>query len=121
MAKTANERFGTLTMNRRLQRHAARRLAVGAICALLAAASLALTVFVLFHANHDHDSDGAGGGCLMCAQVTAAQGLLRGPEQAGGCAVFTLGAAPALFCNLKSVRAWTYLQTLTALKIQLNR
>ncbi|MDR1021495.1 MAG: hypothetical protein LBL73_12100 [Synergistaceae bacterium] len=73
------------------------------------------------HANHPHDHDGAGGGCLACAQAAAAQNLLCGISSPARCAIFSSCAAFIAFCNPKAAIAWVYFQTLTVLKVQLNR
>ncbi|MDR0648856.1 MAG: hypothetical protein LBF92_05930 [Synergistaceae bacterium] len=88
-------------------------LSIPAVCALLAASALA-------HANGAHEHDGLCG-CLACALAAAEQSLLWGASLPAWRAIFSSCALLIALYNLKASFAWAYFQTLTALKIQLNR
>ena len=45
------------------------------ICFILV--SLLSEAFIITHANHEHDHDGAGGTCSTCAHIQSAENLLK--------------------------------------------
>jgi hypothetical protein len=81
--------------------------------------SLILTIFGLIHALDAHDHDGADA-CPVCAQIASAHGTLRQSDFAPKCASFLFCAMYAAVRAFKPARPWEVLQTLIALKIQLN-
>ena len=97
------------------------RFAALTLCACLVTASALFAVSAFAHAGHGHGHDGAGGGCLACAQIAATQNLLWWLCSLARCAVFSLYAAFIPFWDQKTVSPRSYLRTLTALKIQMNR
>ena len=81
--------------------------------------ALVLAVFCLIHALDAHDHDGADA-CPVCARIASAHGTLRRFGFAPQRAIFLFCAIYAAISDFKSARPLTDLQTLIALKIQLN-
>jgi len=72
------------------------------LCFVMAA--LICKVFILTHADHDHDRLGAGGECFLCAQMHSIEKLLRQFGAASGSVLVgltgSLAAVALLLCAL---------------------
>ena len=85
----------------------------------LIAVSVFPSLFILIHAEHAHDSEGAEGGCSVCIQMVVAHSLLKTGETAKDAAlafdtVSSGSPAPIL------ISSRIYFSTLITLNIQKN-
>jgi len=97
-------------------------LAALAVCVLFVAVSFFSSAYILKHANHKHDHNGANNACTTCAGLNAAANLL---EQISVAAVKTKTFAIVfcLFTVLSLPRSYadnTNRSSLVTLKVQLN-
>jgi hypothetical protein len=96
------------------------RFAAIVFCVCVTAAFALSVVLVLAYAHHEHNHDGAGGRCLVCEQIAAAQNCLWWLDSLARCAIFSCCASLILLCKPEAAFARAYPKTLTALKIKLN-
>jgi len=82
--------------------------------------SLLPEVFILTHANHDHDRKSLDNSCSICAKIQDAESILKQFRSATKITVF------ALFMHIFSILVLTYFRcqaislTLVALKVRMN-
>jgi hypothetical protein len=95
------------------------RLIAVLLCVCFIAAVLLSAAFILTHTRHEHDHDGPGGACAVCAHISSARNVLKSlfTAAAGG------GGAACLFAVyafLASAAPRTDRASLVRLKIRLN-
>jgi hypothetical protein len=90
------------------------------VCICFAAAAVLSGAWVVIHANHVHDHDGAGGCCSVCAQIAAAQNLLKQLGSALKIAVAAFGGLAAASVAFASEIPLDRFLTLAALKVRMN-
>ncbi|MDR1101726.1 MAG: hypothetical protein LBL34_05175 [Clostridiales bacterium] len=50
-------------------------------------------IFIMIHANHNHDHSALGGECSVCQQLDAVQGVLNGLKTSADGLIYVLGTA----------------------------
>jgi hypothetical protein len=103
-----------------VKRPKSARLIAALICVCFVVALVLSSAFIAVHANHEHDSDGADGGCAVCAHIAAAENLLKSVSAAAALSAVALGALLAALIVSKSVRSGITDSTLISLKVRLN-
>jgi hypothetical protein len=101
------------------RREGARLIAL-LLCALFIAVSLLSSVFILTHANHEHDHDMPDGSCATCAHVMAAENLLKTLGTAVIAVALYLSGHHALVSTLKPIASDLDFFTPVSLKVRLN-
>ncbi|MDR1892839.1 MAG: hypothetical protein LBQ48_07520 [Oscillospiraceae bacterium] len=89
-------------------------------CVLFIAVSLFSEIYIITHANHEHDHIGANGACATCAQITATANLLNQLSIAivkAAAIVFNLFAVLSLLCFFIG---FIYGSSPVTLKVKLN-
>jgi hypothetical protein len=102
------------------KRQRTARLISAFICVCFIAALVLSAAFIATHANHEHDNNGADGGCAACAHISAAANLLKTVSAAVVISSVTLGAMFAALATLQAARLVIADYTLISLKVRLN-
>ncbi|MDR0904647.1 MAG: hypothetical protein LBN00_00495 [Oscillospiraceae bacterium] len=103
-----------------IKRPKSARLIAALICVCFVVALVLSSAFIAIHENHEHDNDGADGGCAVCAHIAAAENLLKTVSAAAALSAVALGTMLAALIVLKSVRSGIADNTLISLKVRLN-
>jgi hypothetical protein len=85
-----------------ITRRKTARLLAALICVCFIAALLLSSAFIVTHSGHEHDRNGADGGCAVCAHIAAAENLLKTVS------VIALIAAVTAFFAARLIRVSTY-------------
>ncbi|MDR3288044.1 MAG: hypothetical protein LBT22_01300 [Peptococcaceae bacterium] len=96
------------------------RLIAMLLCVCFIAALLLSALFILTHAQHEHDHDGADGSCATCAHMTALGNLLKQLSTPVVTATTAMGALFAIRFSLKPRHRRFVFSTLVILKVRLN-
>ena len=102
------------------KKQSVKRLIALVTCALFITGALLSAAFVFTHINHKHDHNAPDGGCVVCAQISVAENLLKSLSAALAGAGLILGCLSAIRSILKLVSFNTDFLTLVHLKIRLN-
>jgi hypothetical protein len=76
--------------------------------------------FVLTHISHEHDHDGADGGCALCSEIETAVMLLEGFGRVAGVILAAAAIAYIKKFTLKPAVIYDTPLTPVALKIRIN-
>jgi hypothetical protein len=96
------------------------RLIALAACILFITASLLSAAFILTHANHEHDHNGADGSCATCTNMMAAGNLLKQLSTPLAGSALGLGSLLAVLSALEHISCHISFYTLVSLKVRLN-
>ena len=109
-----------------------KRLLSLAVCVIILAGSLLSTAIIITYANHKHDHDhvhdNLGHGlecsvceeCAVCAQLTAAEKILKSLCAVLTGAAFAMVIAAAILSYSYHAERKAYIPTLVSLKVRLN-
>ena len=97
-----------------------KRLIVLVVLLCFIVVSILSEVFILTHADHEHDHDGAHGSCAVCAQIQSAESLLKRLGTFAISAVFLFGGLLAAIAVMRSAFCAIILLSPVALKIRMN-
>jgi hypothetical protein len=89
-------------------------------CVCFIAALLLSAAFLSLYSHHEHDHNGADGGCATCACISAAGNLLKTVSSAVAASVVAVGATFFALRTLEAERFEIADRTLISLKIRLN-
>jgi len=76
--------------------------------------------FILAHANHEHDHNGANGSCAACAQLQNAENILKQFSTALAGALFIISGLYAAIGACKAIPVYVFLPTPVTQKIRIN-
>jgi hypothetical protein len=96
------------------------RLIAVLLCLCFLATLVLSAAFIVTHANHEHDHNGAGGDCATCAHISAAGNLLKTDSAAVALLTVTFGAGFTARLILPAARLAIADSTLISLKVRLN-
>lgn len=91
-----------------------------AIFVCIVATSLLSGAFILTHADHEHDHNGPGDTCATCAQLAAAENILKQLSAALAVASVAITGTFALVSHLCGAAPRLTSYTLVGLKVRLN-
>ena len=77
-------------------------------------------IYILAHANHDHNHDGIGGSCTVCAHIQSAENLLKQLAMASKSMSFIIVGLFFMATFLYVVSSLEIYSTLVNLKIRMN-
>jgi hypothetical protein len=96
------------------------RALVFVFCILFILAPILSEAFIIAHADHEHDHDGAHGSCATCAHLAAAEILLKSVSIAPAIAAFAFWYSANVLSIRKPADFHTNFYTLVILKVRLN-
>jgi preprotein translocase subunit SecG len=91
------------------------------LCVCIIVTSILSAVFILIHANHQHDHDGLNGTCATCMHLATAENLLKQFSTTIVATTFSFVFHLFIFCCPKSSAPYVGLFTLVSLKVRLDR
>ncbi len=103
-----------------MNRETVKKLTAVSLCALLVAGVLFSAAFACFCAKHEHDQDGPGGSCAVCAQLVVSERLQKLLSVALVAAAVVGGCSAAFPSASRTVDFRTDFAALVCLKIRLN-
>ncbi|MDR3120215.1 MAG: hypothetical protein LBU58_02600 [Clostridiales bacterium] len=102
------------------KRQKAARLMAVLVCVCFVAALILSSAFILTHANHEHDRNGADGSCAACAHISAVENLLKTISAVTVFSVVALGTTFAALLIMTAARIEVADYSLVELKVRLN-
>lgn len=101
-------------------RQMAKRLAVFVFLLCFIMVSIFSQTFIMAHADHKHDQNGAHGSCAACAEMQNTENMLKQLGVITGGALSVFAAIFAVAIIFKSAHTPIGFQTLANLKIRMN-
>jgi len=98
----------------------AKRLAVFVFLLCFIMVSIFSQTFIMAHADHKHDQNGAHGSCAACAEMQNTENMLKQLGVITGGALSVFAAIFAVAIIFKSAHTPIGFQTLANLKIRMN-
>ena len=96
-----------------------RIIALAFLVCFLAAVILS-TAFILTHADHEHDHNGAKGSCTICAQIQSAENLIKQFSTAFLGVLFAIAGLYTFVRTLKVISVYVSLSNPITQKIRIN-
>ncbi|MDR2515550.1 MAG: hypothetical protein LBD02_10175 [Christensenellaceae bacterium] len=91
-----------------------------AIFVCIVTTSLLSSASILTHADHEHDHNGPNNTCATCAQIAAAENILKRLSTALAVAAIAIVDTFALIAQLRADSPQQVFTTLVGLKVRLN-